>query len=159
MPPSGNQKNTTQVGKLVRSYLTALKRQPEAGLIIIEDDSLRTSLLSCLEKFGLKESQTWSEIMENLAKGENTFVQLEAPLDEELYEIIAQYYRRGGTIQMYRDDLRSVKRVDFEPFETHLLLVSDREALHQIEKEYSIRDKVGIIESISDFQHSRRVVG
>lgn len=130
----------------LHGYLGCLALQDEPGLIVVDHENLLEAILEVLKSCEMAAAWDWEEAFENLREGRSTFLVIEKEFPKELYDMIAQYYKRPGTMQIMDKRSMEIQRLSIDKEETTLLLVARAEDLKSVEKRYSIRDKVGLTE-------------
>jgi hypothetical protein len=134
----------------VFSFNDYLAEQREAGLFITNGKASTLKAMCYLEELGFARSQCWRDIVSNLEKEKSTYIVLQAPLSKELYDLIAQYYKRAGMIQIMDRETLVLSTTHFDPNKSNLLLIAEGNTLNKIESNFMIRDKVGLVEIIDD---------
>jgi predicted CopG family antitoxin len=132
----------------IEEYLSFFKAQKEAGLLIFdfaEDQKEAEDLLSA-NKFVV--ASDWRETLTALKNSQSVALCLAKKLSPEVYSVMAQYADRAGEIQIMNPETMILEQVEFEPQESHLLILAQKDILREIENKFNIKDKVGLIEII-----------
>ena len=132
----------------IEEYLSFFKAQKEAGLLIFdfaEDQKEAEDLLSA-NKFVV--ASDWRETLTALKNSQSVALCLAKKLSPEVYIAMAQYADRAGEIQIMNPETMILEQVEFEPQESHLLILAQKDILREIENKFNIKDKVGLIEII-----------
>lgn len=130
----------------VSGYLGFLELEEEMGLIVLDHEELKETVVETLKRIEVREAHTWKEILDNFRAHRPTFFVVEEALSKEVYDIVAQYYKRPGTIQIMDRETMELQTVSFDKEEMSFLLVATATTLAEIEEQFSIRDKVGLTE-------------
>lgn len=129
-------------------YLNYFQKQKEAGLIIVEDGNLLEEIKNNISQNGFNVTSSWREAVESIKNSSSTCLVIDINISKNDYDLIAQYFARTGAIQIMDKNTMELISVQFDPFQSHFLLLTDKDSLSNIEKTYSIKDKVGLIERI-----------
>lgn len=130
------------------TYFECFIKQKEAGLIIVENIDNLVPIKDLIAQQGFAFTSSWQEIIAQLKIGTSVCLELPNALSKELYDLIAQYSAREGSIQIMHKDSMMLESIQFNPFKCHLLLLSSIQNIQEIEKTYSLKDKVGLVERI-----------
>ena len=129
-----------------KNFLEYFNKQPELGLVIIENKENILDLKDTLDKSGFKEVLNELEILNNLNEGFSLYTTLSSSISKEMYDLIAQYNSRLGMIQIMDKTTMNLRSIEFDPNNTHLVLVVSGNDLEEIQKQFNILDKVGLTE-------------
>lgn len=130
------------------TYLNCFTKQKEAGLIIINNPGFIDEAKNQISHHGFTIANSWQEILEDFRDHHSVCIELTENLHKELYDLIAQYFVRTGAIQIMDKSSMKLESVQFDPAICHLLLITTKLNLHNIELKHSIKDKVGLIERL-----------
>lgn len=129
-------------------YLSYFLKQKEAGLVIIKDENQISDAQDRIKLNGLALAKDWREVINKFRSNQSVCLELTADFSKETYDLIAQYSARSSAIQIMDRNSMKLNSIQFDPFKSHLLLIATEENLAKIEKNYSIKDRVGLVERI-----------
>lgn len=129
-------------------YLTYFLKQKEAGLIIIENENQLEEAKNQIGETDFAVTSLWQEVIDNFKNQKSVCLVLAENFSKEQYDLIAQYFARSGFIQIMDKKTMKLISIQFDSFKCHLLLLTSQNVLSEIEKNYSLKDKVGLIERI-----------
>ena len=130
------------------NFLSFFLKAREAGLIIAENRLQLAKVHSALGDAGLLLANSWRGTLRQLAMDSPVAALLSAPMPKEFFDVIQQYQRRAGMIQIMDRQSLDLTTVHCDPAFARLLLVVANEDLVAIEKEYPLKNNVGLIEII-----------
>lgn len=130
------------------TYLSFLVKQKEAGLVIVYDPNIIEQVKNQIAQHNFVLTNSWQEILENFRNKKSICLTLGENISKELYDLIAQYSAREGSIQIMNKESMKLESVQSNPIICHLLILTSKQAIDEIEKNHSIKDKVGLIERL-----------
>ena len=132
----------------IKVFLSYIEPQKEAGLVIASDSASLIETEKLLKKSGFQEAKTPIEVVDYLSNQKSVYTVLHSPLSKDFYDMVTQYTDRGGMIQLMDKSTMDFRSVQFDPKVSHLILMTLKENLIEIEKVFPLRDKVGMVEQI-----------
>jgi len=132
----------------IKTFLSYIEPQKEAGLIIAADSGSLIETEKLLKKASFQEAKDPIEVINHLSEKSSVYVVLHAPLSKDFYDMIVQYTDRGGMIQLMDKSTMDFRSVQFDPKVSHLILVTLKENLISLEKTFPLRQKVGMTEQV-----------
>ena len=129
-------------------YLNHFTKQKEAGLVIVDNLESLNQIKNQISQHGFVVVNSWQDITEKFQNGYSVCLDLPLNLTKEFYDLIAQYSARDGVIQIMDKTSMKLSSIQFDPSNCHLLLLSSKQNLEEIEKKHSLKDKVGLVERI-----------
>jgi hypothetical protein len=131
----------------MKDFLKFAGSQKEPALLVIEDPSNLDDITGLLDRQEFRKVSGAKELMQGLEEGNRMYIVLAPELSKELYDAIVQFPTGGIEVQDSETFEQHVRQ--FDPNEIALVIVSTRENLDSVEKNFGIRDKVGVTEIIS----------
>ena len=139
-------KLTPLMREKLQAYLACIELQEEVGLLLVEDEKFVRPVAKELERKRLRRSYSWKQLMDYLSRNEPTFMVLEQEVTKEVYDIVAQYYKRPGVVQIMDSETMDLEMIQFDKDQANLILVTSIAELRKIEGRFSLRDKIGLTE-------------
>ena len=133
---------------LVLEFLKYVEGLPYSGLLVMDDARLEKRVSDLLRMKGYQRASNWQDALACLNSDQSTFVVFRSPLSREEYELVAQHAARCGAIQIKDKSSLQFHSAFFSPYETHLIILTDKFSLQEIERTHTIKDKVGLIERV-----------
>jgi hypothetical protein len=130
----------------MKNFLKFIRSQKEPGLLIVEDSSKIDEITGLLDRQEFKKVSDWKEALESLGKEGRIYVVLDKKLPKELYDLVAQF--STGGVEIFDTETLQSNVVQFNPNEIEFIIVSTQDNLDSVEKDFSLKDKVGLIEII-----------
>ena len=121
---------------ILPEFLTIVKKQTEPALIISANLNQED-----IEGFNPIKSD-FESLFQALKEGGDLVMNLSSELDRATYDLIKQYTDRKDAVSVFVEG--DWKQCPI-PTNTHLILLSDKDTLQNLEKEYPIRQIVGMV--------------
>ena len=113
-------------------FLALIEFQTETGLLIKESEGVDPLLDDELSQRGVVVAHDWPEVVEGFAKNQPVCLKLDSSLSRELYDIVMQYNRRKGVVQVLDQITNELRMVTFDPEMVYFLIVASPEDLKAI---------------------------
>lgn len=111
----------------ISEFLALIEFHSEASLLIKESAGLDDLILPELKRKGMVIASDWPEVVEAFARNRPVCLRLAGALTRELYDVIMQYNRRNGIVQVLDKATSELRSIQYDPQEIYLLVVADRE--------------------------------
>ena len=121
---------------ILPEFLTIVKKQTEPALLI--SDKLNKAEIKGFNPI----NNDFNSFFQALKKGGNLVMNLSSDIDRATYDLIKQYTDRQDAVSVFVNG--DWKQCTI-PANTHLILLSDKDTLQNLEKEYPIRQIVGMV--------------
>ena len=125
-------------------FLSYFMKSREAGLLIAENRLQLAKAHAALNAQNIFFANSWQGALRQLALDEPVASLISYPFSREFYEIVQQYQRRAGMIQIMDRDTLDLITVHCNPHNARLLLVVEATELEDIEEQMSLRNEVGM---------------
>ena len=121
---------------ILPEFLTIVKKQTEPALII--SDKLNQEEVEGFVPI----DNDFNSLFQALKEGGDLVITLKSELDRASYDLIKQYTDRQDAVSVF---VKGEWKQCPIPANTHLILLSDKDTLQNLEKEYPIRQIVGMV--------------
>lgn len=139
-----NKTNTVKV----EEFMGFFKAQSEIGLLVFNTKEELEKTEQFLTDNGFVLSFNCFQIMNYLKNKQSVILSLSEKITPEIYSLITQYSDRAGEIQMMNPATMVLEQVEFDPKESHLLLLATETIWEKINEEFDLKNKVGLMERI-----------
>lgn len=132
----------------VEEFMGFFKAQSEIGLLVFNTKEELEKTEQFLTDNGFVLSFNCFQIMNYLKNKQSVILSLSEKITPEIYSLITQYSDRAGEIQMMNPATMVLEQVEFDPKESHLLLLATETIWGKIDEEFDLKNKVGLMERI-----------
>ena len=137
--------------KSTNRYLEALPNSHQAALIVADSPRELSALADSLRQCGLIEAQDWLTAAEELQSGRSVFLALAGGTPEELDDLLIQYERRGGMLQIVDRASLQLFEYHYDPRFVSLVIISTKDEWLAQPRQTSLARRLGSMISAKEF--------